>query len=86
MLKKSKKSSPELEEKRKAKQARNKEILKAFKALQKQYKGASITKIYRNFIFPKYYISRNTLYKIFKTDIKQELENIEIEIKKIENE
>ena len=71
---------------KKNKLLRYEKILTEFEALQKQYKGASITKIYRNFIFPKYYISRNTLYKIFKTDIKQELENIETEIKKIENE
>ena len=71
---------------KKNKLLRYEKILTEFEALQKQYKGTSITKIYRNFIFPKYYISRNTLYKIFKTDIKQELENIEIEIKKIENE
>jgi len=65
---------------------RYEKILTEFEALQKKHKGANITKIYREFIFPKYYISRKTLYRIFKTDIKQELRDIETELKKIENE
>ena len=65
---------------------RYEKILTEFEALQEKHKGANITKIYKDFILPKYYISRKTLYRIFKTDIKQELTDIETELKKIENE
>ena len=67
---------------RKNKLLRYEKILTEFEALQEKHKGANITKIYRDFIFPKYYISRKTLYRIFKTDIKQELSDIETELKK----
>lgn len=71
---------------RKNKLLRYEKILTEFEALQEKHKGANITKIYKDFIFPKYYISKETLYRIFKTDIKQELRDIETELKKIENE
>lgn len=71
---------------RKNKLLRYEKISTEFEALQKKHKGANITKIYKDFIFPKYYISKETLYRIFKTDIKQELRDIETELKKIENE
>lgn len=66
MLKKSKKLSPELEEKRKAKQARNKEILKAFKALQKQYKETPAKELYRTYLKQKYKLGYTMLLKILK--------------------
>ncbi len=38
----------------------------------------AITVIHREYIYPKFYISRDTLYKIFNTDIEKELENLKI--------
>lgn len=35
-----------------------------------------ITVIWREFIYPKFFISRNTLYKILNTPIEEELTNI----------
>lgn len=48
-------------------QQRNKEILKYFKELQKQYKGITITKALNEYIKPKYGINRTTLYKILRS-------------------
>lgn len=56
--------------------------MQEFEALQKQYKGAVITKLHKEFIYPKYFISRDTLYRIFKTDIEKELQEIEAQIKR----
>lgn len=63
-----------------------KAILQDFEELQKQYKGAVISKLHKEFIYPKYFISRDTLYKIFKTDIEKELQEIEAQIKQYKNE
>lgn len=35
-----------------------------------------ITTIHREYIYPKFFISRDTLYTIFNTDIEKELENL----------
>lgn len=35
-----------------------------------------ITTIYRKYIYPKFFISRETLYTIFKTPIDEELEEL----------
>lgn len=48
-------------------QQRNKEILKYFKELQKQYKGITIKKALNEYIKPKYGINRTTLYKILRS-------------------
>lgn len=37
-----------------------------------------ITVIYRDYIYPKFHISRDTLYRILNTQIELELENIEL--------
>lgn len=57
-------------------------IMQEFEALQKKYKGAVITKLHKEFIYPKYFISRDTLYQIFNTDIENELQEIEAQIKR----
>lgn len=65
-LKKRKKASPAQKEKRKAKQARNKEILKEFKALQRQHKDTPAKELYRTYLKPKYKLGYTTLLKILK--------------------
>ena len=37
-----------------------------------------ITVIHRKYIYPKFFISRDTLYEIFKLDIPHELEQLEL--------
>ena len=65
-LKKRKKASPAQKEKRKTKQARNKEILKEFKGLQRQYKDTPAKELYRTYLKPKYKLGYTTFLKILK--------------------
>lgn len=58
-----------------------KAILQNFEELQKKYKGAIICRLHKDFIYPKYFISRDTLYRVFNTDIEKELQEIEAQIK-----
>ncbi len=39
-----------------------------------------VSKIYENYIYPKFYISRTTLYRIFNTPIEKELKTLEQEL------
>lgn len=41
-----------------------------------------ITVIHRKYIYPKFFISRNTLYKIFNTPIDEELKKLGINTEK----
>lgn len=41
-----------------------------------------ITVIWRDFIYPKFFISRDTLYRILSTPIEEELQSVEEEMKK----
>lgn len=72
--------------KRKNKLLQYRNIMQEFEALQKKNKGAIITQLYKNFIYPKFFISKHTLYKIFNTDIEKELQEIEEQIKAYKNE
>ena len=38
--------------------------------------GIPITVIYKKYIYPKFFISRDTLYRIFNTQIDEELEEL----------
>ena len=75
MLKKSKKLSPELEEKRKAKQARNKEILKAFKVNVKRSQIKAPTE--KDLVFcislyvglPKRFSIKNVSYRMYLSEV-----------------
>lgn len=37
-----------------------------------------ITTIHKNFIYPKFFISRDTLYRILNTDIDEELKELDL--------
>lgn len=65
-LKKRKKVSHTQKEKRKEKQARNKEILKEFKALQRQYKDTPAKELYRTYLKQRYKLGYTTFLKILK--------------------
>lgn len=41
-----------------------------------------ITVIYRKYIYPKFFISRNTLYKIFNIQIDEELKKLGVNTEK----
>ena len=42
-----------------------------------------ITRTYRRYIYPKYFISRDTLYRIFNTDIEGEIQRVRQEIERL---
>ncbi len=59
-----------------------KNLLLRYKAIMEEFdkydcRTIPITTIWRKYIFPKFHISRETLYKIFNTDIEGELRSIE---------
>ena len=66
-LKISQKNTSKSTQKNTRTQQRNKEILKYYKQLIREYKGITIRKALNEYIKPKYGISKTTLYKILRS-------------------
>lgn len=61
---------------------RKKNLLRRYKAVMDEFnkhdcRCIPITVIHREFIYPKFFISRDTLYRILNTPINEELQEIE---------
>ena len=57
-------------------------LLKRYQLIMEEFDShytadTPITVIHKKYIYPKFYISRDTLYEIFKLDIPSELEKLE---------
>lgn len=62
---------------------RKRNLLKRYKAVMEEFnkhdcRYIPITVIHREFIYPKFHISRDTLYRILNTPIDEELKQIEV--------
>lgn len=60
---------------------RKKNLLHRYKLVMEEFnkhdcRYTPITVIHREFIFPKFHISRDTLYRILNTPIEEELEKV----------
>lgn len=68
---------------------RRKNLLLRYKDISDEFdkytqRDIPITKTYRRYILPKFHISRDTLYKIFNTDIQGELKALDTQIKELD--
>lgn len=69
-------------------QGKKRNKLLRYKAVQDEFNKHDclripITVIWRDFIYPKFFISRDTLYRILSTPVEEELRAVEQEIQKL---
>lgn len=63
------------------KKGKRKNMLLCYKSIMEEFNkyyhyDIPITVIHRKYIYPKFFISRDTLYRIFNTQIDEELEEL----------
>ncbi len=64
------------------KRGQRRNLLLRYKQIMEEFdkhdcRDVPITVIHRKYIYPKFFISRETLYKIFNTDIEAELKELD---------
>lgn len=52
------------------------DILKYYEQVKNENKYITIVDLHRDFIYPKYFISRNTFYKILATPVNRDLKKL----------
>ncbi|WP_233882087.1 hypothetical protein [Tenacibaculum piscium] len=64
---------------------RYKDVLDYYHKVKSEYKYITIVELHRDFIYPKFYISRCTLYTILGTPVVKELKELQLKETEKEN-
>lgn len=68
---------------------RRRNTLLRYKVISEEFdlydqRDVPVTKTYRRYIYPKFFISRDTLYRIFSTDIEGELAQLDKQLEELD--